>query len=81
MPFSGVSTNSGTFWRKVPESDARSVNQWLTFRAAAESPVNEVDRGEEQRTRKATGTHNEGQQRRQRVLVGDRHWNKTAVSL
>ena len=37
-PFSGV-TKSGRVWRKVPESDARSVIRTQTFRRALTAPA------------------------------------------
>ena len=37
-PFSGV-TNSGRVWRKVPESDARSVINTQTFQRALTASV------------------------------------------
>ena len=37
-PFSGV-TNSGRVWRKVPESDTRSVVSTQTFRRALSTSV------------------------------------------
>ena len=52
-PFSGV-TNSGRVWRKVPESDARSVGQ-LSYATEGRSTLYVRRRG--QRPPKGLGTN------------------------